>query len=86
MCRAMIPDQHDVALGGASERAGGAERLSVVGVDAVPAQHSLEVAGERPLNEPILAVDAGDHASAECRSQVGYRSKGTVKIEGLEIG
>jgi hypothetical protein len=51
-----------------SPASGGAERLGIAGVDALPAERIVEVIGERRLNQPAFAVSVGDHDSTLLRS------------------
>ena len=59
--RPQVAHQHHIPLGRAPQRALRPERLLVVGVDALPAEHLLQMLGEGLLDQPVFAVDVGDH-------------------------
>ena len=40
------------------------EGLVVPGVDAVPAEHIMQILGKGLLDQAVLAVDVGDHRRA----------------------
>ena len=56
---AQVAHQHRLALTAAPQRAGGAKALLVKGIDAVPAQLTLQVLGKRSLHQAVFTVDVG---------------------------
>src|SRR5262245_45900346 len=62
-----MPHQHDRALIGTAQRAGETKRLVVVGIDAIPPKRVVEVFSERLLNQPVFAVDVGNHGLLHLR-------------------
>ena len=62
--RPQVAHQHHVALRRPAQRSLRPEGLGVVGVDALPAEPIAEVVREGLLDEPVLAVDVGDHPAS----------------------
>ena len=58
---AEVADENDFALAGATEGAGWAEGLFIVGVDAFPAEDTMQVVRKGLLDQAVFAVDVGDH-------------------------
>ena len=79
-------EQHDVPLGRAPQRALRPERLRVVGVDALSPEPVAQVIRESLLNQPVFAVDVGDHRRlSDCLRDFGHRPNGTLQIELVEL-
>ena len=76
--RAQVAHQHHVALAGAAQRAGGAKSFLIPGIDAVPAQHLLQMLGKGGLHQTVFAVDVGvGHGSiGSILAQVWIRTNG----------
>src|SRR5262249_9422695 len=64
--RPQVTHYHHLTLAVAAKRAVRPEGLVVPGVDAVPAEHIVQILGEGLLDQAVLAVDVGDHYRAIC--------------------
>ena len=58
-----VAHQHHVALRCPAKRSLWPEGLGVVGVDAFPVELIAEVVREGLLDQPVFAVDVGDHGA-----------------------
>ena len=84
--RAQVAHQHHVALGRPAQRALRPEGLGVVGVDALPAEPVAQVVGEGLLDQPVFAVDVGDHRQlSEPICDTAHDRECTLEVERIEL-